>query len=220
MSTNKMFVCPIDSRKFTTKQGLAQHRRDSHTPKVAVRTARKSVPRKMPVVASDGHSDIPLRFKRMEYVTSVTVAKKQANSGGYAEFYPNSASFPTLRKFANIYECYKLHSATVSYKSSSSAMQDGQVILAVDYNKKSAVGISKQTLLGLVNLVTPVWQNVSGLKVRCTSSTVRYTQRTDEGRDTPFLVYWYCDRANATEVDIIAGDVYVSYDIEFFGLKA
>lgn len=160
--------------------------------------------------------DAPVRISRPDYFISCEVSPQ--NQSGWGTFSPSHNAMKVLNKFAAIYECYIIHSVVMEFKTASNRMKDGQIIIAVDYGSKRSITITKENLLVMANVHGPVWQDAR-LPIKVDPKVVRYTDKSDDNRDEPFIIHWMSSIKTAAGSTYLVGDIYLRYDITFYGLK-
>lgn len=183
-------------------------------PKRKVR-ARKS--RRSNSVNLQPTQDGMVRLKRDDLLFSLSAAKS-TEATNYKAFNPADATLGVLHKFSQIFECYKIHSASVYYVPALGKVMAGQVIVGIDYGSKNSVPITKPNMLTLQHRVVQAGTAFRGFKVTIDPNIVRYTDSSDENRDKPFIIHALATGLEANKVNLV-GDVMITYDITFYGLK-
>lgn len=196
-----------DINKFKAALGEAKPKRKS-----------RRRPKSAAVNSVASSSSAPVRIRRTDYFFTVKVPSGKTEGGDVKDFSPNELN--VLSKFAKIYECFLVHSVSVSFSPMMSKNAAGQIIVAIDYGAKNTPDkVSKASLLVMANRVGPITNKLANLPVRVNPTEVRYTDPTDASRDKPFTVLVYASGVSSNSSEISVGDIMVSYDITFYGLK-
>lgn len=158
-----------------------------------------------------------VRLKRDDLLFSLS-AEKAVEASNYKTFNPSDTTLGVLYKFSQLFECYKIHSVALSYMPALGKVMAGQVIVGIDYGSKHSVPINKANMLTLQHRVVQAGTAFRGFKVTIDPNIVRYTDSSDDNRDKPFIVHALATGLEVNKVNLV-GDVMISYDITFYGLK-
>lgn len=65
-----------------------------------------------------------------------------------------------------------------------------------------------------------VSSDFAGLRVKLESGLTRFTDRSDDNRDQPFIVHYIATGLDGKNTKALTvGDLFINYDITFYGLR-
>lgn len=181
------------------------------------RKARAAKVKKAQPLTLQPTQDGMVRLKREDLLFSLDAART-ATATGYKTFDPSDSALGVLHKFSLLFECYKIHSVSVSYVPAIGKVASGQTIVGVDYGSKKSVEINKANLIVLQHRVVQASNGFKGFKITVDPNVVRYTDASDDNRDKPFIIHAMATGLEVQKVSLV-GDIMISYDVTFYGLK-
>lgn len=186
----------------------ASHSNTGNNTQPKQRARRPNVPQANP--------EPTMHLARRDYWCDVKC--KGLESGASQVF--SSATFPNaLKKVANLFEIYVIHSATIIYKPLISDYKSGNIIVGVDYATKSVSATTSASVAAHKHFNVRISKE-GKLPVKV-PGTERYTTVSDQNRDAPFAAVWYINfpDGKASE-EVTVGQLYLDYDVTFRGMTA
>lgn len=190
--------------------------RRNNQPKHAVkRTAPgKSKPRNNATMPVDITQGAPVTGK--ETLSSITFTK-DSTTASYIKPFRLAEGPPVLKKYAELYDSYKVRSMQYRFVSDEASTRSGNISMGVDYGTPptslTREGVCKLTphYTGPIKRTSP-WMTVSPKFFN--SNLVRYTKDTQ----APFNLCLIATGDSSTS-DRVVGAVEVRYRIDFLGLR-
>lgn len=184
-------------------------------------------------VPSFGKTDNSTRVRHREFITDITASETPTafNNASYVIQPGNSALFPWLSSLAQNYQQYRVHGMVFMFKSTTSdysaAGALGKIALATNYNVRDSSFVNMQELENAEFSVSgkPSLSRIHPIECAATNGVplikwVRDTQYDSSGGDDRLYDVGKFQVATqglpASTAGAIIGELWVTYDIEFF----
>lgn len=207
--------------RSAAQQAVAIEQQRKSVPKRRKRNRRKNNTRQSGTVQTTRAGTVSL--KHSELWKTVTSTKNATSTSITLTFSPGQTGLKYLDSFANLFDRYRIVSATVSWKSSCSVTTNGSVMMGIDWDPKGNGMTGTQISTLDPNRRGPVRNSLRMVLPRDRPMAQRYLfTSSDKTMDkeydiTSFVLQAYFTHDSDSSKQVNLGDLFIEYELMLTG---